>query len=92
MQIIRSKALYGSSRGDTEVLDPSVSSTMTLSQQFPRPSYNQLEKMYYQLVAEKDDILNQLAAAQEELEKVRHYVNGSHSAESIRPRVNALFC
>lgn len=65
---------------------------MTPSQQFPRPSYNQLETMYYELVAEKDDILKQLAAAQQELEKVRHYVNDIHSGKSIRPGVDALLC
>eukprot|EP00892_Ulva_mutabilis_P007817 jgi/Ulvmu1/5407/UM022_0202.1 len=42
---------------------------MAPSEQFPRPSYKQLEHMYSQLVAERDTLVQKLAHTQEELEQ-----------------------
>ena len=48
-----------------------MSNGMVPSELFPRPSYKQLEHMYSQLVAEKDDLAKRLDAVQQELEQVR---------------------
>lgn len=48
-----------------------MAQAMDPSRQFPRPSYNQLEEMYYQLLTEKEEIANRLATVEEQLQKVR---------------------